>query len=191
MGTRTLRMTSPLGRAVSLRSSPTGSGRAATARMPSAMLSTRAGERERRSIMTGAITPRAASTSAALAARILSAWSSKAWAMASSRRFFSGHYNDNILFFFICRDLYLHRFITGKRDLQDIARLHRQFKTTFFIGNSAYSRSFNKHIGTYYSTTIFFIKNSSFHFYSIFRQNFCTFNLFGFHNCSQIINFDG
>ena len=89
MGTRTLRMTSPLGRAVSLRSSPTGSGRAATARMPSAMLSTRAGERERRSIMTGAITPRAASTSAALAARILSAWSSKAWAMASSRRFFS------------------------------------------------------------------------------------------------------
>ena len=89
MGTATRRMTRPLGRLTSRRTWPTGSGRAATCRTPSAIPAIRPSVRASRSSITSLTCPRAASISCALAARMAAAFRSRASAMASRAAFFS------------------------------------------------------------------------------------------------------
>ena len=84
MGTAVRSMTRPLGRSTRASTSPTGSGRSATARMPWAMPAMRSGDRASRSSITSEMVPRAASRSWALAAR-MSGWSPLAMTMSQPR----------------------------------------------------------------------------------------------------------
>ena len=87
MGTEVFSISSPFGRTILRSTAPTGSGRAATSRMPLAMAASRAGVRARRSSITSLMRPRAAARSCLLAARIASLFSTRATAMASSAAF--------------------------------------------------------------------------------------------------------
>ena len=72
MGTAVFSITSPLGRSTRFRTAPTGSGRAATSKMPFAMAPIRSGVKARRSSITSLMCPLAAAMSSALAARMAS-----------------------------------------------------------------------------------------------------------------------
>ena len=85
-GTRTLRMTMPLGRVISDSTSPTGSGRCATSRTPCAIPAMRLSVSRSRSAMTGVMTPADAAMSRALAARMSPSCASRLSAMQSRRR---------------------------------------------------------------------------------------------------------
>ena len=89
MGTDTRRMESPLGRVISRRTLPTGSGSFTTSRMPSAMAWMRASVSMSLSSITGVMCDFAASISLAFAARMASVWASSCSAMESRARFFS------------------------------------------------------------------------------------------------------
>ena len=88
MGTAVFSITRPFGRSTRASTSPTGSGRAATSRMPWAMPRMRSGDRASRSSITSLTVPLACSRSWALAARISSCSASRASAIASSARSF-------------------------------------------------------------------------------------------------------
>ena len=86
IGTAVFSITSPLGRSTRLRTAPTGSGRAATSRIPFAMPAIRSGLRASRSSITSEMRPRASSRSRALAARMGAVSASSSSAMASRAR---------------------------------------------------------------------------------------------------------
>ena len=89
MGTAVFSITSPLGRSTRDSTAPTGSGRAATSRIPWAMPAMRSGLSASRSNITSEMVPRAASRSWTLAARMSAVRSSRARAISISARFFN------------------------------------------------------------------------------------------------------
>ena len=89
MGTAFFSIFSPSARTVSEMVSQTGSGRAATSRIPLAMPWIRLSFSISRSIMTSDTVPRAFSISARLAVRMASLASTSAFAMAARAAFFS------------------------------------------------------------------------------------------------------
>src|SRR5947209_1171608 len=89
-GTRTFSMAKPFGRVQPAVTSPTGSGRAATWRRPSAIASTRARDSRRRSTTVGVVPAASArATSAALAASTSLVWETRTSAAASSAASFA------------------------------------------------------------------------------------------------------
>ena len=84
IGTVVFSINRPFGRTILRCTWPTGSGRAATSRMPFAISARRVGVRASRSSITGPIVARAASRSRRLAARISSCAATSALAIASS-----------------------------------------------------------------------------------------------------------
>src|SRR5450432_2961849 len=89
IGTRTLEMRSPLSEVHSRMTSPTGSGRAATSRMPCAMASTRGGFKVRRSIIALERSRlRAVARSFSFAARMVAVRARISSAIASRAAFF-------------------------------------------------------------------------------------------------------
>ena len=89
IGTAVFSITSPLGRSTRDSTAPTGSGRAATSRIPWAMPAMRSGLSASRSSITSEMVPRAASRSWTLAARMSAVRSSRARAISISARFFN------------------------------------------------------------------------------------------------------
>ena len=88
IGTAVFSIKRPFGRTILRSTAPTGSGRAATSRIPLAMSVRRPGVSARRSSITSLTRPRAFSTSCLLASRILSCAAMSATAIASSAAFF-------------------------------------------------------------------------------------------------------
>ena len=88
MGTESLRMVRPLGRSTVRRTLPTGSGRAATWRTPSAMAATRSSVSASRSSITSLMLPLAAAMSSPLAARMAARPPQRLSAIASRAAFF-------------------------------------------------------------------------------------------------------